>query len=173
VKTCIKCKEQKSLDSFSRSSKNSDGHQQYCKICYKQYDKHYHSLNRDDRLIQMQEYQMTNKDKIASRKRSYQKNNKDKINAIEAKRRASKLQATPHWLTEDDLEQIKNFYSEAQLNQALNGIEYHVDHIVPLQGENVCGLHVPWNLQVIPAKENMRKSNRLEKETNEAQNKRH
>lgn len=115
----------------------------------------------------MQEYQINNKDKISTRKRKYQVANKDKINAIEAKRRASKLRATPCWLTEEHLQQIEKFYSEAQLNQLLTGIEYHVDHVVPLQGENVCGLHVPWNLQVIPAKENISKSNKLKKEYHE------
>ena len=67
-------------------------------------------------------------------------------------RRARKLNATPQWV---DREAIAAIYAEA----ASRG--KHVDHIVPLAGKNVCGLHVPWNLQLLDPAENLRKSNKL------------
>jgi hypothetical protein len=70
-----------------------------------------------------------------------------------AKRRAQKLKATPPWLTVAQLLEIEEFYRNRPAG-------FHVDHIVPLQGENVRGLHVPWNLQYLPALENIKKSNR-------------
>lgn len=69
----------------------------------------------------------------------------------EAQHRAAKLAATPVWA---DIGKIRAIYESCP-----DG--YHVDHIVPLKGDNVCGLHVDWNLQVIPALDNIRKSNKL------------
>lgn len=82
------------------------------------------------------------------------------FNARNRARDAKKIQATPAWLTPHDFDMIAMFY-EAAADQKQYGLTCHVDHIVPLQGKEVCGLHVPWNLQVLPASENIRKGNRL------------
>ena len=69
-------------------------------------------------------------------------------------------QATPPWLTKDQRDEIIAVYKKAA-ELSLDGLLHHVDHIVPLTGDNVCGLHVPWNLQAIPAHENMSKGNKF------------
>ena len=78
------------------------------------------------------------------------------------KREERLKEATPTWLTDLMLSEIKQLYKQRQELSESTGIEYHVDHIVPIQGENVCGLHVPWNLQIITAEENLKKSNKYE-----------
>ena len=88
--------------------------------------------------------------------REYKKANPDRCNAHTAKRRAAKLQRTPAWA---DHELIALFYAEAQALTELTGIPHEVDHIVPLQGETVSGLHVATNLQVITAAANRSKGN--------------
>lgn len=76
-----------------------------------------------------------------------------------AKRRAAKIQRTPKWLTEDDLWMIAEIYDLAERRSIVTRIAWHVDHIIPLQGKLVSGLHVPSNLQVIIGSENRRKHN--------------
>jgi 5-methylcytosine-specific restriction endonuclease McrA len=90
----------------------------------------------------------------------WSKTNLDKKAAYSAKRRSAKLQRTPKWLTKEQLIEIETMYAKAKEMQTLTGVEHHVDHIVPLQGDNVSGLHVPWNLQVISAIENVKKGNK-------------
>lgn len=77
--------------------------------------------------------------------------------AMAARRRAAKLQATPPWLTPSDISRIEAIYAEAQRLSSLTGSPHDVDHEIPLQGGDVCGLHVPWNLRPILASVNRSK----------------
>lgn len=91
-----------------------------------------------------------NREKVQERDRAYAAANPHKVRAKTARRRASLLQATPSWVDNEILELI---YSECPPG-------WHVDHIYPLKGRDSCGLHVPWNLQYLPASENCKKSNK-------------
>jgi hypothetical protein len=122
-------------------------------------------------------WELANPEKALAKKRKWREENRDKHNAInrawnarnqhvktahEGKRRAAKLLRTPKWLTADDLFILEEAYHLAKLRSQLTGIQYHVDHILPLQGKKVSGLHTPNNIQVIPAKINLQKSNKHE-----------
>tara|TARA_R110000868_G_scaffold410844_1_gene700436 strand:- start:45 stop:479 length:435 start_codon:yes stop_codon:yes gene_type:complete len=79
----------------------------------------------------------------------------------EMDRNVAKQHRTPAWLTKDDHWLMSQAYELAALRSEMFGFSWHVDHIVPLRGERVSGLHVPWNLQVIPGTENRAKSNKF------------
>lgn len=107
-------------------------------------------------------YREKNRETVLANKRKYQKNNMPKINAAVAKRKSALLQRTPAWLSEDDLWLIEQAYELAALRTKMFGFKWHVDHMYPLQGKIVSGLHVPENLRVIPWRDNLRKGNRIE-----------
>jgi hypothetical protein len=80
--------------------------------------------------------------------------------ALEMKRIAAKKRRTPPWLNQAHFAEIEGQYHFAKVMEQITGQKHHVDHIEPLQGEDVSGLHVPWNLQAIPALANFAKGNR-------------
>lgn len=79
--------------------------------------------------------------------------------ALSSRARATQLKRTPTWLTADDFWLMDEIYALAQQRTALTGVEWHVDHIIPLRGQNVSGLHTPHNLRVVPALLNLKKGN--------------
>jgi len=99
----------------------------------------------------MKAWSETNQDYIKEYHKRYRLLNRNKIQAHNALRRARKLQATPKWI---NLKEIEEFY----LNRA-DGM--HVDHIIPLKNDKVCGLHVLWNLQYLTPSENSAKKNKF------------
>ena len=106
-------------------------------------------------------WQQANVLKVAEYNKKWKQANRDRHNALGMKRHAAKMNRTPPWLTKEHFTEIKEFYIVAKLMTERTGIPYEVDHIVPLQGETVSGLHVPWNLQVIKRSSNRAKRNHL------------
>lgn len=101
------------------------------------------------------------KDEIKQYVAKYKKLNPAKANANKAKRKAAKKLRTPAWLTDIDYERIQNQYKLASILTKLHGEPWHIDHIIPLQGKLVSGLHVPSNLQVLRGSENCSKQNQF------------
>lgn len=74
---------------------------------------------------------------------------------------AQKRTATPSWLSAIEKAQIQEIYDVARAKTMQTGVQHHVDHIMPVNGEVSCGLHVPWNLQILTAAENCGKKNKV------------
>jgi hypothetical protein len=187
TKVCYSCKLEKPVSEFSKKKAAKDGLNDRCKVCDKAMAKTWYEANKDRAsatkkaryeankervLAKMKAYREANKERVsATKKARYEANkdhvaaavkawaqaNPDKVNATRAYRRAAKLQATPSWA---DSEAIREFYECARAFKLYTGLEYHVDHIVPLQSKLVCGLHCEANLQVLDAKTNMSKHNK-------------
>jgi hypothetical protein len=98
---------------------------------------------------------------LATRKK-YVQNNKAKVNALAKAYKVRKKNRIPIWVDKNHMWLIKEVYELAQIRTKESGYSWHVDHIIPLQGELVSGLHVIENLQVIPGIENIKKKNKYE-----------
>ena len=130
----------------------------------KEHDRKYYLANRDKVKARSKARREALKDDPEYKKkklelqRKWQAKNRSKCSAYASKYLAKKLQATPT-LTDDEQWMIEEIYSLCAERSETTGVAHHVDHIVPLQGTNVSGLHVPWNLQVLTAHDNISKGN--------------
>jgi 5-methylcytosine-specific restriction endonuclease McrA len=186
TKHCNTCTTELPLSDFHKLARAKDGLQPRCKSCnkaagaawYKENkerrkakSKEWYESNRDEHNANCRKYQRENKEVLYPKQRQWKSDNSDRKREVDtawleknpaysaqntAKYRASKLQRTPPWA---DMSAVAAFYTEAKRLEELTGIKFHVDHIVPLQGELVSGLHVESNLQLLTAHENQSKSN--------------
>ena len=125
-------------------------------------DVKYRKANKDKCRAAISAWATRNPDKVKAYAKKTKAVNSGKINALTTKRRLAKMHRTPKWLTPDDHWLIEQAYELAALRTKMLGFSWHVDHIIPLQGKVVSGLHVPFNLRVIPGAENARKANHFE-----------
>ena len=164
---CGTCKENKAPEEFHRSSKRATGRQFSCKACQAVTNlKRYHKKLSADEAYKLKkaEYDSQRRELLGEELRAYDRkraknHNRKALHAEETRRRkAIHKRQTPVWA---NLMAIKDTYKLAKKLSELCKAEYHVDHIIPLRGKDVCGLHVENNLQILEKTLNIRKSNQL------------
>ena len=152
VKTCSHCNKELPVSAFlmrNRKRKDGSSYRQInyiCKTCKNNKAAVHRATPKGKATTKAYRQSPAGK---ASRKREH---------AIRERR--NKL-ATPKWLTKEQKKKIVDIYEDMRRYRDTTGEEYHVDHIIPIRGKNVCGLHVPWNLRVIKAFDNMSKGNEI------------
>ncbi len=162
MKYCSGCNQKLFLSSFHRAVRGRLGVAHKCKQCKSVYAKKRYQENRVTILEQHRDYYQQNKLHIRKAQQQYRIRTRDQRRHRRAAdralhralHRARLLSATPSWLSVDEKKLIRALYARRKNDE-------HVDHIVPLKGDGVCGLHVHWNLQILPAFENLSKGNKL------------
>jgi hypothetical protein len=147
MKKCKRC--EKESDNFAPGNRTKDGLQSVCRLCFSDL---YYKPNKAKYRKRYDKWKKANLERARELDRQIFQNpvRKHKHRINQAKRRAIKLKATLPGFED----QIRKIYDECPQGM-------HVDHIVPLRGKTVCGLHVPWNLQYLSPEENMKKKNKL------------
>lgn len=170
TKVCKDCEEAKPTSDFYKRKDSKDGLYSRCKECHlvitrESAKRNYWKDPKAKSDYNKSYYATTKHDKVEDnrkRARDWYHNNRGRAIGRIRERELKQKSATPKWLSEEHKQQINAIYEHAKDCSVVSGEVYEVDHIVPLQGENISGLHVPWNLQVLPMDVNRAKSNRYD-----------
>ena len=123
--------------------------------------KKYADNNREAVRQRIMKWRESNKERMKAARKAWRDANKHKSQAYVRKRQAAQRQRVPNWLSKEDFWLIEEAYELAVRRTKLFGFQWDVDHILPLQGKTLSGLHTPTNLQVIPAVVNSSKGARV------------
>ena len=156
IRVCNVCMTEKPRSEFSNRADRVTGKSAICKSCSNLKGVKYHEAHKEERARYKAEAYNKDKDKYSARVKLYRKNNPGKTQAIQAANRAAIKRATPKWYEKAKVEQIYKSATELRAK----GISVHVDHVIPLKGKLVCGLHCYDNLQILDAIENIKKGNK-------------
>ena len=158
-KRCVSCEILQPLEDFYNDKKNLDGKMNECIQCNKHKRAIYRRNNREKERVRNRLYGSENKELIKDRVTKWRKNNPTKNRALRRMRQMQKIHACPPWAQSKAIRRkILAHYLHAEWLESVTGEKMHVDHMVPLCNDFVCGLHVPANLIVLTAKDNMSKS---------------
>ena len=129
---------------------------------YLENKKRYYEENKAEIRAKQNKYREENREMFAKMNRQWRKNNPERARLNDVRCRYRRYRAIPSWLTDEQQQQINEIYKECKKMTMQTGIEHHVDHIIPIHGKSVSGLHVPENLQILTASENCSKKNAFE-----------
>lgn len=155
MKQCSQCKIFKELSEYHKDKSRNDGLRYICKECHNKNNQVFYQKDPSRKNATGKLWDENNKAKRKIINRSWEVANSTKRRMYTANYRAKKLNSIPKWLSKDQLKEIKMLYSHLMGDDS-------VDHIIPLQGANVSGLHVPWNLQILTKGENFKKKNKFD-----------
>lgn len=175
LKECTKCSVVKPIREFHVSRVTKDGRAYRCPDCVNANGRKWREENPDayrlwsaDKKAELhrrnRQWREQNQEHLSRSFAAWARANPDKINALVAKRNAAKKNALVPWA---NLEAVGAIYAEATRLTRETGVRHEVDHIYPLQGETICGLHWEGNLQILTKTENIRKKNRMPEEYEE------